>query len=305
VEAGLADSRITDKSLERISSYQNVRRVNLSGTAVTGAGASKALALPHLEVLILTGTVVDDAWLQGIHPGTSLKTLGLFQTKVTQQAAEAFQKAHPKLNLYGPIKVVPPVSPPPSPQSSPAKDQQTPLEKQMQILSDGMKQLSDQINEPAKQTEMLTLIGSLKKAAMDAKTMEPVKTASVAPADKEKFLAEYRAQLDKLATAFASIEAAVKGAHYDQAKALLATIGDLRKKSHATFKVAAPVNTPSPSPTAPTALNTLCPYSKKPVVESTLLEINGRKVAFCCEDCRQKFLSHPEAQAEILKSPTP
>lgn len=305
VEAGLADSGITDRSLEGISGFPSLRRADLSRTTVTGAGASKLLALPNLEVLILTGTEVDDIWLQGIHPGASLRTLGLFQTKVTQQAIDAFRKAHPKLTLHGPIKVVPPpTAPSAETPSSPGKDQESPLEKQMRILADGMKQLGARINDPAKQAETVTLISSLKKAAMDAKSLEPTKAATIEAADKEKFLADYRARLDKLATAFDSMEKAAKAGQHDQATALLSTVAELKKEGHAKFKAAATASSPAPSP-APIALNTFCPYSKKPVVESTILEVKGRKMAFCCQDCRQKFLAHPETQAEILKSVAP
>jgi len=306
VEAGLEDSGITDRSLERISSFQNLRRVDLSRTAITGAGVSKLVTLPNLEVLILTGTGIDDSWLHGIHPGASLRTLGLFQTKVTQQAIDAFQKSHPKLVLYGPITVVPPPAAPSlATPTSEAKNQESPLEKQMRILADGMKQLGAQINDPAKQAETVTLISSLKKAAMDAKTMEPTKIAAVAASDKEKFLADYRAQLDKLASAFDSIETAAREGRYDQAKALLSTVIELRKEGHAKFKTTTPAASPAASPVAPASLNTLCPYSKKPVVESTALEVTGKKIAFCCQDCRQKFISHPETQVEILKSVAP
>lgn len=306
VEAGLEDSGITDRSLERISSFQNLRRIDLSRTAVTGAGVLKLLALPNLEVLILTGTGIDDSWLQGSHPGASLGTLGLFQTKVTQQAIDAFQKSHPKLVLYGPIKVVPPPSTTSlATPTSQAKNQESPLEKQMRILADGIKQLGAQINDPAKQAETITLISSLKKAAMDANNMEPTKIATIAASDKEKFLADYRAQLDKLALAFDSIETVAREGRYDQAKALLSSVTELRKEGHAKFKASTPASSPAPSPNLPAALNTLCPYSKKPAIESTLLEVNGRKLAFCCQDCRQKFLTHPETQAEIIKSVGP
>jgi soluble cytochrome b562/YHS domain-containing protein len=189
--------------------------------------------------------------------------------------------------------------------TSEAKNQESPLEKQMRILADGMKQLGGQINDPAKQAETVTLISSLKKAAMEAKTVEPTKTATVAASDKEKFLADYRAQLDKLASAFDSIETAAREGQYDQAKALLSTVTELRKEGHAKFKTSTPAASPAASPVAPASLNPLCPYSKKPVAESTAVEVNGKKIAFCCQDCRQKFLSHPETQAEILKSVAP
>jgi len=200
VEAKLANTKITDKSLTTLATFPNLREVDLSETAITGAGASKILALPHLEVLILTGTDVDDAWLKGIHVGTALRTLGLFQTKVTEQAIEAVKKANPKLTIYGPIKVTPPEHPAPTPEQSPT--------------------------------------GGAKP------------TATISP------------------------------------------------KSAAT-------PTPSATPSATPALNTLCPYSKKSVAESTVVEVNGRKIAFCCPNCRKKFLDHPEDQAKIIGASSP
>lgn len=115
-------------------------------------------------------------------------------------------------------------------------DEDTPLEKQMQIMARSMKQLSGQIADPAKQQSTITLMETLKQAASDAKGLDPRKAASVPQADREKFLADYRAQIDKLSATFNQIEEAVSTGKYDQAKTLLSAVGTIKKEGHTTFK---------------------------------------------------------------------
>ena len=115
-------------------------------------------------------------------------------------------------------------------------DADTPLEKQMQIMARSMKQLSQQIADSTKQQESITLLETLKKAASDSKGLDPRKTASIPQANREKFLTDYKAQMDKLSEAFNQIEEALKAGKYDQAKAQLATVGSIKKEGHSKFK---------------------------------------------------------------------
>jgi soluble cytochrome b562 len=112
----------------------------------------------------------------------------------------------------------------------------TPLEKQMQTLARGMKKLSLQVSNPAKQQETLTLIESLKKAATEAKGLDPRKTASVPQSSQEKFLTAYRVELDKLLESFSQTEAAIQAAQYDKATSLLSTLRGIEKEGHSKFK---------------------------------------------------------------------
>lgn len=115
-------------------------------------------------------------------------------------------------------------------------DEDTPLEKQMQIMARSMKQLSQQIADSTKQQESITLLETLKKAASDSKGLDPRKTVSIPQANREKFLTDYKAQMDKLSEAFNQIEEALKAGKYDQAKAQLATVGSINKEGHSKFK---------------------------------------------------------------------
>ncbi len=112
----------------------------------------------------------------------------------------------------------------------------SPLEKQMQILAKGTKQLSMQVNDPSRQQSTVTLIESLRKAALDSQNLQPRKTATVPQADQAPFLAAYKAQIQKLSDTYGQIEEAVKAGQYDNAKSLLGKLGQLKKEGHGKFK---------------------------------------------------------------------
>ena len=117
-----------------------------------------------------------------------------------------------------------------------AEEADSPLEGEMKILARGTKQLSQQVTDPTKQQENITLLESLKKAATDSKALTPRKTTSVPQADREKFLADFRTDLDELKDAFGQIEEAVKAGQYDKAKSLLAMANSIKKEGHGKFK---------------------------------------------------------------------
>jgi soluble cytochrome b562 len=91
--------------------------------------------------------------------------------------------------------------------------------------------------DPAKQQENIILLESLKKAVTDSKTLEPRKISSIPAENREKFLADYRHELDELSDAFNQVEEAVKAGQHDKAKSLLATVNSIKKEGHGKFKV--------------------------------------------------------------------
>jgi len=117
-----------------------------------------------------------------------------------------------------------------------AEEGNSSLEHQMKILAKGTRQLSQQVNDPAQQQSSVGLIEDLKKAAQDSKSIDPRMAETVPAADKAKFLADYRAQMDKLSDAFTKIEEAVKAGQYAEAKSLLASVNSIKREGHEKFK---------------------------------------------------------------------
>lgn len=118
-----------------------------------------------------------------------------------------------------------------------AQEADTPLEGQMKILARGMRQLTNQVGDPAKQQENVSLLETLKKAATDAKTLSPRKTATIPEKEREAFLANYRTDLDELKDALNRVEEAVKAGQYDKAKTLIGNVNTIKKEGHGKFKV--------------------------------------------------------------------
>jgi uncharacterized membrane protein len=471
VEAELARTQITDKGLSDINHFSNLRRIDLSWTKVSGTGATKALALPHLEVLLLTGTSVDDDWLRTVKPGKSLRTLGLFQTKVTEQGIAAFLKEHPQLNVYGPIHIAPPPSPPLPPQIAswwdhvtkrwfPSPDDvsvstdgngrtwivkkdhhlvrlegTTEKEQPLMVLdigcglngtvaavkTDGAVQQLDGTN-----WKVLPGLANATRVDVDPKgivwvihdgkqisfyagnkwekidgsgpeiTCGPDGVIAVIGDDNQLFIRKngawaaaggaplQRISMSRTVESVIGVapdgtlslysngtwnklpgNAADVGFGKNGPEEILSLVGavpesptptptptvattppppkpaviplppPVAKPSSAPKPTPTPIPTPAPKPFStppppvvakpvpstttipkppPSAthqstatpskvtLNTLCPYSGKPVVESTAVEVNGKRIAFCCEDCRKKFLDHPESQAAVISS---
>ena len=106
----------------------------------------------------------------------------------------------------------------------------------MKILARGTRQLSQQVGDPARQQNTIELIESLKKAALDAKSLDPRKTSEITEAKRAQFLADYRMEVDELKDAFDQIEVAVKAGQYEKAKSLLATVNSIKKEGHGKFK---------------------------------------------------------------------
>ncbi len=116
------------------------------------------------------------------------------------------------------------------------EENDSPLEGQMKILARGMRTLGNQIGDPSKQQENISLLETLKKAAVDSKTLDPRKTGEIPDAKHPAFLADYRTELDELGDALNQVEEAVKAGQYEKAKSLIATVNTIKKEGHGKFK---------------------------------------------------------------------
>ncbi|MCR9295155.1 MAG: hypothetical protein NXI32_20750 [bacterium] len=82
-------SNFSDADLQAVHSLRELRRLSLEGTAVTGQQALPVAArLPHLQELDLSGCQVADRDLLVLRDNTSIKTLWLTNTAITNAALE-------------------------------------------------------------------------------------------------------------------------------------------------------------------------------------------------------------------------
>lgn len=115
-------------------------------------------------------------------------------------------------------------------------DEDSPLEGQMKILARGTRQLGQQISNPAMQQSSISLLETLKKAAVDSKTLAPSKSREIPEDKRVAFLADYRTDLDELRDAFDQVEQAVKAGDYAKAQSLLTRVNAIKKEGHAKFQ---------------------------------------------------------------------
>ena len=81
VDAELARTRVTDKGMQSIATFSNLRFLDLSNTAITSAGAQALLKLDKLESLNLTQTRVTNSGVTELRAKPGLKRLYLFETR--------------------------------------------------------------------------------------------------------------------------------------------------------------------------------------------------------------------------------
>jgi uncharacterized membrane protein len=80
VDAELARTKVTDKGMQAIANFSNLRFLDLSNTAVTSAGVKELMKLEKLESLNLTETRVTRDGIAELQTKPGLKRLYLFET---------------------------------------------------------------------------------------------------------------------------------------------------------------------------------------------------------------------------------
>ncbi len=82
VTLDLAKMPLKDEDLEIISGFENLRRLNLAFTGISGAGLPALRKLKHLHTLTLSGTAVTAQQLEQLQDFPSLKTVHAWNTPV-------------------------------------------------------------------------------------------------------------------------------------------------------------------------------------------------------------------------------
>ena len=122
------------------------------------------------------------------------------------------------------------------PAMSRADEHETELGGKMKIINKSVKALKGQISDATKQQSTIDLLETAKKAADEAKKLQPEKAKDVPEADRAKFIADYQAQMDKLIGDFGKIEDAVKAGKFDDATKLYGDLNGVKREGHEKFQ---------------------------------------------------------------------
>ena len=125
----------------------------------------------------------------------------------------------------------------PQPGAAPApKDDETELGKTMSKLNGAWRKLRKQIADPANNASSLELVATVKAAAVQSLTLKPAKVEDVPAADREKFVADYQAQMKTFIATADQLESALKANDNTGAQAIMQKMGGMQKEGHKEFK---------------------------------------------------------------------
>ena len=91
---------VKDADLKYVSQFENLQKLDVNFTDITGKGVKELLPLQHLESLALSGTKTTYADLRGLSGAfKQLKTLALWETEVTPFEIAQLRKANPGIKI--------------------------------------------------------------------------------------------------------------------------------------------------------------------------------------------------------------
>lgn len=99
VTVDLSATKITDSAIAQLESAKNLRLIRLAETGITDASIDMLLKLPALESINLYGTKVTDAGVSRLSSMSNLKRLYLWQTAVTPAAIKELQEKLPNCEI--------------------------------------------------------------------------------------------------------------------------------------------------------------------------------------------------------------
>ncbi len=111
----------------------------------------------------------------------------------------------------------------------------SPLAVEMKGMSKDFKMLKKQVGDPAQKASSLDLIADMEKHAKAARELVPANTSKVPAADRDKWMADYKQQIDGLLAAYEKLQTAVSGDKPDEAKADMDAILGIKRKGHEVF----------------------------------------------------------------------
>lgn len=95
----LGGTKITDKALHQISSFENLRRLSLDHTAISNTGMIELANLKELQYLNVVGTSISAKGLLSLEPLSKLKTLYVYQTALKKEDWYMLKSKLPNVTL--------------------------------------------------------------------------------------------------------------------------------------------------------------------------------------------------------------
>lgn len=97
IEINLSNMPANDDAIEVLSTFENLERLVLNGTSITGKNLKALSANKKLEQISLTGTAVDRGMMAALGNIPSLKKVFLWNTKVSPEEKTSLSKEFPKI----------------------------------------------------------------------------------------------------------------------------------------------------------------------------------------------------------------
>jgi len=117
-----------------------------------------------------------------------------------------------------------------------ADSSETELGGKMEKLNGAYRKLKRQIADPAKNTESLALVATIKTQAEASVNLKPEITTTKPAADQAKFVASYHAEMTKMIELINKLEVALKAGKNDEAAKMIADLDAQQKSSHKEFR---------------------------------------------------------------------
>ncbi|WP_229216679.1 c-type cytochrome domain-containing protein [Dyadobacter sp. 3J3] len=105
VSLNLNKMPVKDSDLNRISKFENLRKLDLNFTDITAKGLKELISLKYLHNLTISGTKINFTDLQAVIPNfKNLKTISVWDTGLSSSELEKLQKANTKITFIGGFK---------------------------------------------------------------------------------------------------------------------------------------------------------------------------------------------------------
>ncbi len=120
------------------------------------------------------------------------------------------------------------------------EEEKTPLGKKMTAINTAFKAVGRQIDDPTKNADTMEQLNIIETNAKAALTLEPAKKEKVPAADQAKFMADYKAGMNKFIESVGKMRAALKAGKNADAAAWVDSLKTLQRDSHKDFRIRKP-----------------------------------------------------------------